>query len=319
MAGVAVSISVVIPVYREGEHLDRVLTEIRQVGEGLGEPHEILVVDDGSADDTWPILHEQSKSKGRNQSLRAIRLSRNFGKEAAVCAGLEAARGEAVIVMDGDLQHPPSLIPEMVRLWRETGASVVEGVKKHRGNEGIARRIGRRWFYGALRRLSGFDLRNATDFKLIDTRVRDAWLRMGERNLFFRGMIAWLGFRREQIEFVAPDRMSGESRWSFLDIIRLALTGLTAFSSLPLRLVSLAGVGLFALAVILGAQTLAFKISGRAVAGFTTVILLQLIIGSILMFSLGTIGEYIARIYDEVKGRPRYIVAETTDSSEEDD
>ncbi len=298
-------ISVVVPVYCEGRHLSDVITAICEALGTLNAPCELILVDDGSPDDSWEVITEESRTR---PALRALRLSRNFGKEAALCAGLDMARGKAVIVMDGDLQHPPALIPEMVRTWRESGADVVEAVKTHPGKQSILVKCGSRLFYSLLKKLSGFDLEGASDFKLMDRRAVDAWRRMKERNVFFRGMSAWLGYQRVQLPFVVPERVGGQSRWSTLRLVRLAVTGLTSFSSLPLLLVNFLGGICLLVAVVLGSQALFLKATGRAVTGFTTVITLQLLIASFLMISLGIIGEYIARIYDEVKGRPRYVV-----------
>jgi len=305
--------SVVIPVYNEGTHFQYSLSVIRETLATLQEPYEIVVVDDGSTDNTWALLQDEAQ---RLPCLRSARLSRNFGKESALCAGLDLARGQAIIVMDGDLQHPPHLIPEMVRVWRETGADIVEVVKEQRGKEGIVSKLGAALFYALFTRLSGFDLAGATDYKLMDRRVIDAWMEMGEHAPFFRGMISWLGFTRAQVSFAVPERAGGTSKWSVIQQIRLALTGVVAFSSLALHIVTLVGVLFFLLGLLIGGQTLFYKLSGQAVDGFTTVILLLLIIGSALMLSLGLIGEYIAKIYDEVKGRPRYVVSKTIEGTD---
>ncbi len=309
------TISVVIPVYKEGNHLSTVIKEIYKQLEKTKESYEIILVDDGSPDNTWNIILELSTYYYR---LRALRLSRNFGKESAVSAGLETATGEGIVVMDGDLQHPPSLLPEMVRLWRESHADVVEAVKDNRGEEPFKNKIGSKIFYTILNKLSGYDLQGASDYKLMDRRVVDAYLEMGERNLFFRGMIAWLGFKRVQLPFVVPDRVGGESGWSTLRLIRLAMTAVTAFSSLSLHFITFFGVIFSLFSLILGGYALLLKFTGKAVSGFTTVIILLLIIGSLLMISLGIIGEYIARIYKEVKRRPRYVVAQTIDKTSND-
>lgn len=300
-------LSVVVPVYGEAAGIRAFVAELTAVLDGLGSPYEVIVVDDGSSDGTWGVLEELAVSNAR---LRALRLSRNFGKEAALSAGLNVAQGEAVVVMDGDLQHPPSLIPKMVRLWSEAGVEVVEAVKERRGSESVWSRWRAGIFYGLLDRLSGYDLRGASDFKLMDRRVVEAWRRMGERALFFRGMIAWLGFRHAQVQFTVLVRQSGASKWSLVTLVRLATNAVTSFSSFPLQLVTLAGGVFLVFSVVLGVQTLYQKFSGHAVDGFTTVILLLLIVGSLLMLSLGIIGSYIARIYEEVKGRPRYVVAD---------
>jgi len=303
-------ISVVIPLYNEGSHLRELLSDLKSALEQAGCCFEVVLVDDGSSDDTWTKIKDEARMY---PDLRAIRLSRNFGKELALCAGLERARGNAVIVMDGDGQHPPSLLALMIETWRTSGADIIEAVKRRRGRESLTSKFGALTFYVILNKLSGFDLKGASDFKLIDRRVLDRWLTMRERNVFFRGMTAWMGFRTIQVPFEVGPRRAGKSGWSYLRRTQLALIGITTFSSFPLHLVTFAGVIFFFFAVVLGIQTLYLKVTGRAFTGFATVILLELIIGSLLMISLGIIGEYLARIYEEVKGRPRYIVAESID------
>src|SRR5262245_58969589 len=211
--------------------------------------------------------------------------------------------------MDGDGQHPPSLIPELVRAWQAGSVDVVEAVKQERGDESWLQRLSARGFNALTSRLSGYDLREATDFKLLDRSVVAEWRAMPERNLFFRGMVAWLGFRHVQVPFSVSTRAGGSSSFTPRALVSLGLTAITAFSTVPLRLVTLVG-GLFLLvSVALGVQTLWMWGSGRAVSGFTTVILLLLVLGSALLIGLGVIGEYLARIYQEVKGRPRYVAA----------
>src|SRR5215470_19985046 len=303
-------ISVVIPLYNEGSHLRELLSDLKTALQEIGCRFEVVLIDDGSPDDTWTKIKDEARMWS---NLRAVRLSRNFGKELALCAGLECAGGNAVIVMDGDGQHPPSLLPLLIENWRASGADVVEAVKRRRGRESLATKFGALTFYVILNKLSGFDLKGASDFKLIDRRVIDTWLAMHERNVFFRGMTAWMGFRTIQVPFEVGPRRAGKSGWSYLRRAKLALIGITTFSSFPLHLVTFAGVIFFLFAVGLGIQTLYLKLAGRAFTGFATVILLELIIGSLLMVSLGIIGEYLARIYEEVKGRPRYIVTESID------
>jgi glycosyltransferase involved in cell wall biosynthesis len=301
-------ISVVIPLYNEGSHLRAFLSDLRDALERTGCEFEIVLVDDGSPDDTWENIKEEARTF---PSLRAVRLSRNFGKELALCAGLERARGDAIVVMDGDGQHPPSLLPIMVAEWRTSGVDIVQAVKVKRGRESATSKVGAFLFYVILNKLSGFELRGASDFKLMNRKVLDTWLAMRERNVFFRGMTAWMGFRTIQVPFEVSPRRAGKSGWSYLRRAKLALIGITTFSSFPLHFVTFAGVIFFIFAVGLGIQTLYLKLAGRALTGFATVILLELIIGSLLMISLGIIGEYLARIYEEVKGRPRYIVSES--------
>jgi polyisoprenyl-phosphate glycosyltransferase len=301
-------VSVVMPVFREGPHLPAILAAVRSSLEQCNLPYELVLVDDGSPDDTWGMIVADAKAF---PAVRALRLSRNFGKESALCAGLEHARGDAVIVMDADGQHPPSLLPDMVRMWQSSGADIVEAVKRRRGRESLSSKLGALLFYLILNKLSGFHFKGASDFKLMNRKAVNAWLKMHERNVFFRGMTVWMGFITVQIPFEVVPRSAGQSTWSALKRLKLALIGITAFSSFPLHLVTFAGVVFLGLSVLLGVQTLYLKLAGRAVSGFATVILLELVIGSLLMISLGIIGEYLARIYEEVKGRPRYLVRES--------
>jgi polyisoprenyl-phosphate glycosyltransferase len=301
-------ISVVIPLYNEGSHLRDLVADLSQALQQTESRFEIIVVDDGSTDDTWARIQDEARTL---PVLRAMRLSRNFGKELALCAGLERARGEAIVVMDGDGQHPPALLPTMIEKWRTCGMDIVQAVKIKRGRESVTSKAGAVLFYVILNKLSGFDLKGASDFKLINRKVLDTWLAMRERNVFFRGMTAWMGFNAAEIPFEVPARRTGKSHWSYLTRAKLALIGITTFSSFPLHFVTFSGVIFFIFAVGLGIQTLYLKLAGRAFTGFATVILLELIIGSLLMISLGIIGEYLARIYEEVKGRPRYIVSES--------
>jgi glycosyltransferase involved in cell wall biosynthesis len=307
-------LSLVLPVFREGAQLSTFLAAVRSSLSQCGLPYELVLVDDGSPDDTWRIITTEAKS---SQAICALRLSRNFGKELALCAGLEHARGDAVIVMDADGQHPPSLLPDMVRTWQSSGADIVEAVKRKRGRESLPSKLGALLFYFILNKLSGFHFKGASDFKLMNRKAVEAWLKMHERNVFFRGMTVWMGFTTVQIPFEVVPRSAGQSTWSVFKRLKLALVGITAFSSFPLHLVTFAGMIFLGLSVLLGVETLYLKLTGRAVSGFATVILLELIIGSFLMISLGIIGEYLARIYEEVKGRPRYLVKESIDPNRE--
>jgi polyisoprenyl-phosphate glycosyltransferase len=305
-------ISLVVPLYKEAANLRAFLSSVTSELDKTGCRFELIIVDDGSPDETWQILSEDARLI---PALHGLRLSRNFGKELALCAGLDRARGDAVIVMDGDGQHPTTLLPEMIRQWRTTGADIVEAVKTKRGPESFTGRTGALLFYVGLNKLAGVNLKGVSDFKLMNRRVVDAWQQMQERNVFFRGMTAWLGFTHVQIPFEVPQRTAGASGWSFAKRMKLALTGISAFSSLPLQFVTIAGLLFFAFSVLFGIYTLVLQLAGRSVSGFATVILLLLIIGSLLMLSLGIIGEYLARIYEEVKGRPRYVIASSIEPS----
>ncbi|MDB4476262.1 glycosyltransferase family 2 protein [bacterium] len=305
-------LAIVIPVFNEQSiivrSIETIMAELELIDVLNG--FELIIIDDGSSDSTWGILRDELCPA--HTEIRAVRLSRNFGKEAALCAGLEIADARAVIIMDADLQHPPSLIDKMYRIWREGGVDIVEAVKRSRGNESKFSRFTAKAFYAIFSRLSGVDLRNASDFKLMDRRVVEAWKTLPERNVFFRGMSAWMGFERKQVEFTVGERSGSVSKWNTLSLIKLALTSIAAFSSAPLHLVTMAGVSFIIFSFVLGMLTTIQYFSGVAVSGFATVILLLLIIGGSIMISLGIIGEYLARIYDEVKLRPRFVVADDT-------
>ncbi|HTQ43719.1 MAG TPA: glycosyltransferase family 2 protein [Polyangiaceae bacterium] len=297
-------ISVVLPVYDEEETIGAAIDAIRRQLVALGASFEIVAVDDGSRDRT---LENLEKLASADEHVRVVPLSRNFGKEAALAAGLDAAQGRAVIVMDADLQHPPELIPQLVSLWRE-GNEVVSAVKQSRGSEGL--------LYGAMSGLfntmmgsaAGGSFRGASDFKLLDREVIDALAQCPERNRFFRGLVTWVGFRTAQLPFDVQKRAGGRTKWSGTGLIRYSMRNLIAFTALPLRLVATAGFVTLVLAAGLAVQTLWRYLSGRAVSGFTTVILLQLILGGLLLTSIGVIALYIAEIYAEVKERPMYLV-----------
>ncbi|HDH97532.1 MAG TPA: glycosyltransferase [Deltaproteobacteria bacterium] len=304
-------LSVVVPAYNEAVSLPPFVKALCSVLSEMACPYEIIVVDDGSTDETWNVLRQVSQS-GPSSQLRGLRFTRNFGKEAAIVAGLQASQGRAAIVMDIDFQHPPAIIPQLVAKWR-AGAKVVEAVKEQRQDEYLLRRWAARLYYFFLNRFAHLDLKKSSDFKLLDREVIDLYLALPERRRFFRGLIHWLGLPYAEVNFVPKERLphTGSSRWSFGRLTLFAWRGITSFTSLPLQLVTILGVVTFLGAIVLGGQTLYLKWQGEAVEGFTTVILLQLLLGSIFMFSLGLIGEYLASIYHEIKHRPLYVVAQT--------
>lgn len=226
------------------------------------------------------------------------------------------ASGDCCAVMDCDLQHPPETLVTMYRLW-EQGYEVVEGVKRSRGKESALHRASAGMFYRIISRAVGFDMSRASDFKLMDRKAVEALLSMPERNAFFRALSSWVGFRSTSVEFDVQEREAGESKWSTWSLIKYAVTNIVSFSAVPMQLVTVAGVFVFFFALVMGIQTLVKFFLGHAVEGFTTVILLILIIGSIIMISLGIIGYYISKIYEEVKGRPRYLISKRIGGSHE--
>ena len=299
-------LSVVLPAYNEEESVPLAADVIGNLLTRAGIDHELIFVNDGSRDHTWRAIQEAA---ARRPQVRGIRFSRNFGKEAAIFAGLAQSQGDCTVVMDCDLQHPPEKVIEMYRLWQQ-GYQVVEGVKASRGKENPLHTFAARSFYSIISKATGIDMSRASDFKLLDRRAVDTLLAMREKNAFFRALSSWIGFKTTQVEFEVQPRLEGESKWSIRSLVRYALTNIAAFSTAPLQLVTLLGVVVFCCSVVLGIWSLIQKVTGQALEGFTTVILLQLLIGSILMICLGIIGYYIAKIYEEIKDRPRYIVAE---------
>jgi polyisoprenyl-phosphate glycosyltransferase len=306
-------LSLVIPVYQEGSHIRSSIGVIEHILITNQIKYEFVLIDDGSRDNSWDEIKKLAEN---NQHVTALRLSRNFGKESALCAGLEYADGDMVIVMDADLQHPPELIPEMVKAWRDEGYDVVEGIKSSRGKENPLYKICAKFFYYIIYKTSDINLGKASDFKLMDRKVIEAWKEMPERATFFRGMTAWLGFDRKQLNFDVAERVNGKTKWSLLRLIRLAMNAITSYTSVPLHCITVLGIFMFLGAILMGAQTLYMKFAGKATSGFTTVILLQLIIGSSIMISLGMIGIYLTKIYKEVKARPRYLISKCVRGSE---
>jgi len=297
-------ISVVVPLYNEaavvGQFADELIATLRTIQTTW----EILLVDDGSVDETVRRIREVA---ARESGIVPVELSRNFGKESALAAGLEAASGEAVIVMDGDLQHPPSLIPELVRRWRG-GAEVVNAVKSDRGRETLFYKLAAKVFYLLIGEAMGRRLESQSDFKLLDRQVVDQIRGFREQQRFFRGLVAWVGFRVDDVPFEVQERSSGRSSFGALRLVRYAVRNLMAFSSGPLQAIAWLGGITTALAGILAVQTLYNWASGRAVDGFTTAILVTLILGGINLACLGIIAVYQSVMYDELKGRPRFIV-----------
>lgn len=299
-------LSVVLPSYNEEDMLPRAAKTLREVLEEAQIEYELVFVDDGSRDSTWEKIREAAKA---DPHVRGVKFSRNFGKESAIFAGLAAADGDCMAVMDCDLQHPPQTLVQMYRLWEE-GYEVVEGVKHSRGRESAFHRASAGTFYAVMTKATGIDMSRASDFKLLDARAVKVLLAMPERNAFFRAMSSWIGFRQTSVEFDVREREAGVSKWSTRALVRYAVSNIVGYSSAPMQFVTGAGIAVFILGIVLGIQTLIRYFTGHAVEGFTTVILLILLLGSIVMISLGIIGYYIARIYEEVKGRPRYIIAE---------
>ena len=298
-------LSVILPSYNEEQMIAVAAKTVTGILDEAGIDHELLFVDDGSRDRTW---EEIQKAHETNPHVVGLHFSRNFGKEAAMFAGLEQARGDCAVVIDCDLQHPPEKIVEMYRLWEE-GYEVVEGIKEDRGEESGFHKFASLSFYRLISMATGLDMSASSDFKLLDRKVVDTLNKMPERNVFFRALSFWVGFKKAEVSYRVQERTAGESKWSTRSLIKYAINNIGSFSSTPLHLITILGILMLATAVVFGVVALVQKIAGTALGGFTTVILLLLFSSSLVMISLGIIGYYIARIYEEIKGRPRYIIS----------
>lgn len=303
-------LSIVLPSYNEEQNIANTARVLGELLEKEQIDYELIFVSDGSKDATYS---EILKVAATNPRIKGAEFSRNFGKEASIFAGLSLALGDAVIVMDCDLQHPPQVIPQMWKLWQE-GYEVVEGIKLSRGKESLAHKLSAGLFYKIMSSLIKMDMNASSDYKLLDRKVVDVLLELPEKNTFFRALTFWAGFKTTTVEYEVQERAYGQSKWSLLSLMKYAITNATSFSTLPLQLVTLMGMISILFSIILAIQTMIKYLSGTAVEGFTTVILLVLIIGGFIMLSLGIIGHYIARIYEEVKGRPRYIISKVTEN-----
>ncbi len=308
-------LSVVLPAYNEEQMLAKTCRTLKKILDLAEINYELVIVDDGSTDQTWKII-EETAEKDRN--VTGVHFSRNFGKEAAIVAGLAQASGNAVAVMDCDLQHPPEVLVKMYRLW-EQGYEVVEGIKKSRGTETVFHRKSAGFFYRIMSRATGFNMENASDFKLLDRKAVESVLSMPERSMFFRATSSWVGFKSTSVLFEVQEREAGGSKWSTGSLIRYAFRNIVAFTTLPLQFVTIGAGGCFICSLLLLIYSLVRYYTGHAVEGYTTLLIVMLFIGSAVMMSLGIIGYYIARIYEEVKRRPRYIVSRIIHGSHENE
>ena len=297
-------LSIVIPAYNEEKMIFRTTEVVASIMDEANIPYQIVFVNDGSKDNTWKKIEDIAK---QNSRVVGVNFSRNFGKESAIFAGLANSDGACVVVMDCDLQHPPQTIVEMYHLW-EQGYEVVEGVKNSRGKESILHTASAGMFYKIMSAAVKIDMSRASDFKLMDKKVVKAILSMPEKNVFFRALSSWVGYKTTSVSFDVQEREEGESKWSTWSLIKYAIRNIVSFSTIPMQLVTVAGVLVFVSAIILGIQSLFKYFAGYALEGFTTVILLLLMIGSVIMISLGIIGVYLSKIYEEVKGRPLYFI-----------
>lgn len=306
-------LSVVMPAYNEELMLEKAASVVSGILEKAAIDYEIVFVNDGSKDRTWELIE---KVAAENKKITGVQFSRNFGKEAAVFAGLAHAIGDVVVVMDCDLQHPPQLLPEMYNLWQE-GYEVIEGIKTHRGKESKLYKNSAGFFYNIMSKATGVDMQNASDYKMLDRKAVDSILAMPEKNMFFRAASVWVGYKRTCVEFEVQEREAGESKWDTKILIKYAFNNIVSFTTVPMQFVTIAGLGCFIFSVILGIYSLVQYFTGRAVEGYTTLLIVLLLIGSTIMISLGIIGYYISKIYEEVKKRPRYLVSKIVRGGQE--
>ena len=309
------SLSVVIPILNETRGLPALEQRLRAVLDGLDRRWDVVLVDDGSSDGTLDALRHLHL---RDPRYKAVSLSRNFGKEIAVAAGLRFATGDGVVVMDGDLQHPPELIPDFIEKWN-AGYDIVYAQRSSRDTDAALHRWSARLFYRIFRSVTGTELPDgAGDFRLLDRKAVEVFNRMGERARFNKGLYAWIGFRSIGIPYEVEARSEGRSRWHPRQLLRFALDGLASFTTLPLRIWSyvglLVGAAAFVYTAIFLTKTLIY---GTDVPGFPTLVISVMFLAGVQLISLGVIGEYLGRVYEEVKGRPLFIVSETIGTDEE--
>ena len=303
-----IELSVVVPAFNESEGITDFIKKLNEALINCCTHYEICVIDDGSRDATWDILRKLSVTQ---VNLVGLRLTRNFGKEAAILAGLRCVSGKAIVVIDSDGQHPVDVIPKMLALWRSGSALIVSGVKADRGGESIFYRLHSKLFNAAMRILTGLDLARASDFKLLDRRVVESILCMPEKVRFFRGITAWTGFARMDISFDVAPRLAGRSAWSYGRLVKLAVSAITAFTSRPLGMVIVIGCSGLVMAALLLIQAFISWLNGTAVTGWTSLTFVVVLFGSLNLLGLGVIGAYIGQLFHEVKGRPEYLVSDS--------
>jgi len=298
------NVTIIIPCYNEQDNIEYLVNEIDKYLRPLAYGYEFVFIDDGSTDNTYDLISALSKKRN---DVHVIKLTRNFGKEAAIMAGLSFCNSDAAIIIDSDLQHPPHLIPSMISEW-ESGADIVDAVKIKRQKENLIKKILSLNFNKIMNILTGMDLAGASDFKLLDKKAIDILNSIEEKNRFFRGLTNWIGLKHNRIEFKVEERRAGKTKWNWYKLIQLSIDAITSYTSKPLQIVTFLGIFTFLFSVVLGIQTLYNKFFGGAVSGFTTVILVILILCSFIMISMGILGIYIAKVYNEIKNRPIFII-----------
>ena len=300
------TVSLIVPCYNEEKNIEPFYDAILNVFEKLEEDFELLFVNDGSKDNTLSKIRELNS---KDKRVKGVSFARNFGKEAGLFAGIRNVTGDCAVILDADLQHPPIVIKEMISKWKE-GYEVVEGVKTDRGKESLIHKLFCKVFYGMISKAVGMDMKNSSDYKLLDKKVVAELAKLKERNTFFRALSFWVGFNKTTVYYEVAERNAGDSKWSTKSLIKYAINNVICFSYTPLHIITFLGICFFLIAFIVIVDALISFAKGTAASGFPTLVVLLLIGFGAVMLSLGVIGVYIAQIYDELKGRPQYIIGE---------
>lgn len=307
-------ISIVIPLLNEEGNIKVLYESLLPVVEKISADYEIVFVDDGSKDSSFDII---TKISQLNKRVLGISLSRNFGHQIALSAGLEHASGEAVVMLDADMQHPPEIIVDLYNKYKE-GFDIVNTIRTETADVGIFKKITSYYFYKLINRLSDIHIEPAAaDFRLMNRKTVNAFLQMKEKDRFTRGLVSWMGFKQAQIEYIAPQRFAGKSKYSLLKMFRFAADGITAFSAKPLRVSFFAGIIVSFTGLLYAIYAVFQYFGGKNIPGWTSILVSILIIGGIQLISIGIIGEYLARVFNEAKNRPMYLVKEYTKTEED--
>ncbi|MBP9822432.1 MAG: glycosyltransferase family 2 protein [Candidatus Pacebacteria bacterium] len=302
-------LSIVVPLFNEEEAFPLLLNKLQEVCGGLGKTYEFVFVDDGSTDKTYSLIQDASKN---NANIKAIRFSRNFGHQAAFNAGMDFSSGEMVVTMDGDLQHPPALIPEFIKAI-EQGFDIVIGERTQNKQNSVLRAFVGKLFYKFLSAITNLEFKNASDFAIYNRRVISVLKRLPEKERFLRGLVQWVGFKKKYIQYVAEERVAGAPKYTIRRLVRLIMSGVTSFSAFPLRLAFWTGTFIFIFSIIFAGYVAVdhYTNPNPLLAGWATVVILILLLGSIQLLVLGVVGEYLYKMFNEIKGRPLYIVSDS--------
>ena len=299
------SMSLVIPCYNEEDVLPELRRRLKELVSKYSFPIEVVLIDDGSKDNTWPMIHSYSQEDG---FIKAVRLARNFGHQTAITCGLDQTRGEVVVILDADLQDPPELIPEMLQEWSE-GYDVVYGQRRKRAGESVSKKFFAFAFYRIFEKIAGLKVpRDTGDFRLMDRRAVDALQSLRERHRFVRGMVSWIGYHQKAVQYDRPERFAGVTKYPFRKSLFLAIDAITSFTYAPLRLASYLGLATSALAFLYIVVVVALKLVGISFPGYTSIMAAILLLGGVQLTVLGILGEYVGRIFEQGQQRPLYLI-----------